>query len=275
MEAEAFRYDGKRVLVIGGATGMGAAAAQAAAALGGEVTVLDVADVTYPVAKAIKIDLRDRASVDAAIDGVEGPVDAVFSCAGVADGTPGLMLINFVSQRHAIERLRDAGQLAAGGAIVMISSVAGLMWQQQLPAVLDFLSQPDWDAMTKWLAEHDGTDSYAFSKMAINAYVAAEGFRLLQRGVRINAVLPGPTDTPLARANADVWLGFGADYRTKAGIEALSPEQVANVMVFLGSPAASGVNGVSLVVDAGHIGAGVTGSYDDPIIRMLTGVPSS
>jgi NAD(P)-dependent dehydrogenase (short-subunit alcohol dehydrogenase family) len=270
--AEQFRYDGKRVLVVGGATGMGAAAAQAAAALGGEVVVLDVADVTYPVAQAIQVDLRDQASVDAAIGAVDGPIDAVFACAGVADGTPGIMLINFVAQRHLIEALRDSGKLAAGGGIVMISSVAGLMWQQQLGVVLDFLGQPDWDAMAKWVAEHDGTDSYAFSKMAINAYVAQEGFRLLQKGVRINAVLPGPTDTPLARANADTWLGFGADYREKAGIEALSPEQVANVMVFLASPAASGVNGVSLVVDAGHVGAGVTGSYDDPIIKMLAGV---
>lgn len=272
MAAELFRYDGKRVLVIGGASGMGAAAAQAAAALGAEVTVLDVADVTYPVAASAKVDLRDRASVDAAIDGIDQPVDAVFSCAGVADGTPGIMLINFISQRHAIERLRDADKLAHGAGVVMISSVAGLMWQQQLTVVNDFLAQPDWDAMAKWIDAHEGTDNYGFSKMAINTYVAAEGFRLLQRGVRINAVLPGPTDTPLARANADTWLGFGADYREKAGVEALSPEQVAHVMVFLGSPAASGVNGVSVLVDAGHVGAGIAGSYEDPIVKMLTGV---
>lgn len=272
MGSEAFRYDGKRVLVIGGATGMGAAAAQAASGLGAEVTVLDVADVSYPVAKSVKVDLRDRASVDAALDEAGGPFDAVFSCAGVADGTPGIMLINFIAQRHAIERLRDGGKLTQGGAVVLISSVAGLMWQQQLPTVLEFLGQPDWDAMVKWIEEHPGTESYGFSKMAINAYVASEGFRLLQHGVRINAVLPGPTDTPLARANADTWLGFGADYRAKAGIDALSPEQVADVIVFLGSPAASGVNGVSLTVDAGHVGAGITGSYDDPIIKMLAGV---
>ncbi|HEX5587003.1 MAG TPA: short-chain dehydrogenase, partial [Acidimicrobiia bacterium] len=58
---EAFRYDGKRALVVGGATGMGAAAAQTVAALGGEVVVLDYADVDFPVAQAISVDLRDRA----------------------------------------------------------------------------------------------------------------------------------------------------------------------------------------------------------------------
>ena len=55
--------------------------------------------------------------------------------------------------------------------------------------------------------------------------------------MRINAILPGPTDTPLARANADLWLGFGAEYRAEAGVEALSPDQMANTLAFLGSQA--------------------------------------
>ena len=154
----------------------------------------------------------------------------------------------------------------------MISSIAGLGWQQNLPTVLDFLDQPDWAAMAAWIDRQPECDNYGFSKQAINAYVAREGFGLLQHGVRINAVLPGPTDTPLARANADTWLGFGADYRDRCGIDALSPAQVAAVVVFLASPAASAVNGVTLAVDAGHLGAGVTGSYDDPIIKMLAGI---
>ena len=273
MGAGAFRYDGKRVLVVGGATGMGAAAARIAADLGAKIVVLDVADVPYPVAQALKVDLRERRSVDAAVDAVEGAIDAVFSCAGVADGTPGIMLVNFIAQRHVIDRLREQERLAAGGAIVMISSVAGLGWQGNLPMVLDFLSQPGWDAAAAWIADHEGTETYAFSKQAINAYVAQEGFRLLEHaGVRINAVLPGPTDTPLARANADTWLGFGADYRQRCGVEVLSPEQVANLMVFLCSRAASGVNGTTVLVDAGQVGAGITGSYEDPVIKMLAGV---
>src|SRR5260221_14136575 len=75
----AFRYDGKRALVVGGATGMGAAAAQTVSALGGEVVVMDHAPVEFPVAEAIKVDLRDRAAIDAALDQVSGSVDAVFS----------------------------------------------------------------------------------------------------------------------------------------------------------------------------------------------------
>ena len=112
MEADAFRYDGRSVLVIGAATGMGAAAAQAATALGATVTALDVAKIEYAVQEAIEVDLRDRASVDGAADRIGGPIDAVFSCAGVADGTPGLMLVNFIAQRHLLERLRSDGKLA-------------------------------------------------------------------------------------------------------------------------------------------------------------------
>jgi NAD(P)-dependent dehydrogenase (short-subunit alcohol dehydrogenase family) len=267
----AFRYDGRRVLVVGGATGMGAATANTAKELGADIVVMDVADVAYPAGQVLKVDLRDQVSVDAALEQVAGPIDAVFCCAGVADGTAGLMLINFIAQRHLIERLRDDGRLGRGAAVAMISSVAGLGWEGNLPTVLDFLAQPDWDTAAKWV-DANGTDNYGFSKQAINTYVAHEAFPLLKRGIRINAILPGPTDTPLARANADVWLTFGADYREAAGIGTLAPEQMANTLAFLCSEAASGINGATILVDAGHLGAGLTGSFEAPVFKMLFGL---
>jgi len=269
-----FGYDGKRVLVIGGATGMGAAAARIVSGLGAEVVVMDVADVGYRVSRSIAVDLRDREAVDAAVDAVaaDGGVDAVFACAGVADGTPGLMLVNFISQRHVVDRLVESGALGRGGAVVMISSVAGLGWQLALPTVLEFLRAGGWEAAAAWVEANDA-DNYAFSKMAINAYVADAAFPMLKRGIRINAVLPGPTDTPLARANAETWLTFGADYREAAGIETLRPEQIGSVMAFLGSDAASAVTGVTLLVDAGLVSSGITGSFENPVVKMLLGLP--
>lgn len=272
MGIEAFRYDGKRVLVVGGATGMGAAAARLAAELGGEVVVMDIADVAFPVKQKIQVDLRDRASVDAALAKIGAPVDAVFSCAGVADGTAGIMKINFIAQRYVIDRLIETKRLGRGGAIAMISSVAGMMWLKNLSTVLEFLSASDWDSAVKWIESHDNTDNYTFSKMAINTYVAHEALALLKHGVRINAVLPGPTETPLARANADLWLTFGADYREAAGVQVLTAEQVASGMAFLCSPAASGVCGTTLLIDSGHVGAGITGAIDAPIVKILAGV---
>lgn len=260
MGIEDFRYDGKRALVVGGATGMGAAVAQAVAELGAEVIVMDVAEVTFPAKQAIQVDLRDRASVDAALDQVDGRIDALFSCAGVADG-PGLMLINFTSQRHVIDKLLDKGALVRGSAIAVVSSVAGLGWQQALDTLGQFLDTPDWETAERWVAEHDGTDNYLFSKQAMNAYVARQGFPLLQRGIRINAIEPGPTDTPLARANADVWLAFSKGYNAAAGVETLTAEQMANTLMFLCSPAASGLTGISFLVDQGQVNAGLTGAF--------------
>ena len=68
MTMDLFRYDGKRVVVVGGATGMGASTAAMAADLGAEVVVLDVAPVEYDCAQKLSVDLRDRASVDEAVD---------------------------------------------------------------------------------------------------------------------------------------------------------------------------------------------------------------
>jgi NAD(P)-dependent dehydrogenase (short-subunit alcohol dehydrogenase family) len=209
--------------------------------------------------------------VDAALDQIKQRVDVLFLCAGVADGTKALMVINFISQRHIVQRLMAAGRLGRGGAIVMISSVAGLSWQAQLAMTQDFLRTPDWDSAAAWVAAREGTDCYAVSKMVMNTYIAQEAFPLLKQGIRINAILPGPTDTPLARANADVWLAFGAGYRAAAGVQTLKPQQMANAMAFLGSDAASGISGITLLVDQGHISSGVTGSFDDPVIRQALG----
>src|SRR4051794_35635331 len=111
---DAFRYDGKRVLVVGGATGMGAAVAQLVQDAGAEVVVMDFADVSLPGAKAIHVNLGERASIDAAVEQCGGPVDALFSCAGVADGTPNIEKINFIGHRHMINLLINSGALRTG-----------------------------------------------------------------------------------------------------------------------------------------------------------------
>jgi NAD(P)-dependent dehydrogenase (short-subunit alcohol dehydrogenase family) len=272
MSAQHFRYDGKRVLVIGGATGMGAAAAQTATDLGADVIVFDVAAIDYPAKQTETVDLRSPQDVDAALERVDGPIDAVFSCAGVADGTPGLMLINFISQRHIIDRLAAAGKFARRAAVAMISSGAGMGWQNNLPQTLDFLACEDWASAATWVEANPGTDSYLFSKQVVNAYVAQASFALGRQGVRVNAVLPGPTDTPLAQANADVWLAFGAPFRAELGLDALTPGQVGDTLAFLCSDAASGINGVTLTIDHGQMGAAVTGAYEDVMITGLLGL---
>ena len=216
---DAFRYDGKRALVVGGATGMGAAAAELVKDAGAEVVVMDRAEITLPGVKAIQLDLSDKASIDAAVDECGGPVDALFSCAGVADGTPGIERINFLGHRYMIERLLSDGALGRGSSIGMISSAAGWGWRQNLEKVDAYLDIADFDEAATW-AQDNGRADYMWSKLSICAYVAREALPLMKQGVRINAILPGPTNTPLAQANKEMWLGFGADYRDEVGIEA-------------------------------------------------------
>ena len=269
---DAFRYDGKRALVVGGATGMGAAVAELAQDAGAEVVVMDRAAVTLPGVKAIELDLSDKASIDAAVDECGGPVHALFSCAGVADGTPGIERINFIGHRRLINRMVAAGMLPRGAAIGMISSAAGLGWQANLEVLHEYLNITDFDEAASWARDNNKAD-YMWSKLAINAYVAREAFGFLQQGIRINAILPGPTNTPLAQANAEMWLGFGADYREAAGIEASTPLEQAYPLLFLCSDAASGVNGVTVVTDAGYVASGVTESFPaaSPAVGFLSG----
>ena len=264
MTSDPFRYDGKRALVVGAATGMGAATAQAVASLGGEVIALDVAPIPYSAKQSVRCDLAELESVEAALAQIGGPIDAVFLCAGVADGNPQLVKINFSSQRHLLERLLERDALPRGSAVAWISSVAGLGWQANLPALKEFVALADWREAAAWIASHANTNTYVFSKQAMNFYVAQQAFPLLKRGIRINAIEPGPTDTPLARANADLWLRFGKNYREEAGVATLTPEQMARVLVFLCCPAASGVSGISLLVDYGLVSSGIAGSFTKP-----------
>lgn len=269
MSVELFRYEGKRVLVVGGATGMGAAAAKAVIALGAEAIVMDVASVPYTVDQSIKVDLSSQSSVDEALTQIDRPVDAVISCAGVADGVPTIMLINFISQRYIIDQLVASDRLNRGGAIAMISSAAGMAWMQHLPKLLEFLNQSDWQQAADWVTSHPDCNNYMFSKQAMCTFVANQALPLLKKGIRINSILPGPTNTPLARANADTWLAFGTAYREAAGVDALSAEQIGNTLAYLCSEASNGINGQNIVVDWGHVNAALAGAFEDPDLAAL------
>lgn len=272
MQADAFRYDGKRAVVVGGATGIGAATAELVRDLGAEVIVMDRVEITVAGVTSIEVNLAERDSIDAAVEECGGPIHALFPCAGVADGVPGIERINFVGHRYLIDRCLDAGLLPRGASIGMISSAAGLAWERFLPEIREVLDTHDWDEAVRWF-EDRGKCDYMSTKQVMCAYVAQEAFAMQQRGLRINAILPGPTDTPLSRSNEDLWLSFGADYREAAGVDASLPDQQAGPLAFLCSDAAVYVNGALLVVDAGYASSGLTGSFPDatPSVEFLYG----
>lgn len=281
MGVDKFRYDGKRVFVVGGASGMGAEIAKLVGDLGGEVHVGDVLDVDFPVANAIRLDLRDEASIDSALEEMGEPIHAIFSCAGVS-GAPfspiDVMLINFVGARHLVDSAAR-NFMPTGSAIAFISSIGGFGWEQNIDELIEFLSTPDFATARKWCEQHldspadradeQATANYVFSKQAIDVYVQMQAVPLQHRGLRVNATAPGPTTTPLM-AKTPSWQMFG-DMLFKVAMEhdPSTAEDQAYPLVFLNSDAASHINGQIVNVDLGYTAGGLFGVVDCPLVQPL------
>ncbi len=235
--------------------------------LGGDVTVLDIADPVVDVGAFLRLDLSDRSSIDSALGRLDAPYHALVSCAGVAGG-PLLPRVNFIGQRYLIETAIDTGLLPSGGAVGMIASIGGISWTDNLDVVLEVLDTPDFESASDWIDEHPDLAHYGFSKQAMIVYCARRAPALVQRGIRINCIAPGPTKTPLMDAN-EGWLGFEQAFAAAMGHPGASPEEQAYPLLFLVSDAASHVSGTCLVVDLGFTSGGLVGSVESPLFASL------
>ncbi|HZP31533.1 MAG TPA: SDR family oxidoreductase [Acidimicrobiia bacterium] len=267
-------YERRRVVVSGAATGMGAATVGILLDLGAEVTTLDVKPVTAPVKAALEIDLRDRASIDAAVAAIDGPVDALFSCAGLP-GPPfsdvDVMLVNFVGARHLIESL--VPQMPEGSAIATIASCAGMGWQLQLATWMELMTSDGFEAGKAWCETHLDAitgvgGAYTASKQVMNAWVCWRAAGLITQGIRLNVLNPGPTETPMmpdfernAPGGADLINAF-----TKPINRRSTPEEQAWPLVMLNSPRLSYVAGHAMHADGGWFGGVQTGAVTVPEI---------
>src|SRR2546430_17578794 len=86
--SDLWRYDGKRVVVAGCASGMGQEAARELIELGAHVVGLDIAEPTVGVKEFHRLDLSDPASVDSVAGTIGGPIHALFNIAGISWGAP-------------------------------------------------------------------------------------------------------------------------------------------------------------------------------------------
>ena len=101
-------YAGKNVVITGAASGMGQAAAQLLADLGAKVYALDIAPVSVDVASALEVDMKDQASIDAAVSQLPAQIYGLFNCAGVPSPpfpAGDTVLINFSGLRYLTEAL--------------------------------------------------------------------------------------------------------------------------------------------------------------------------
>jgi NAD(P)-dependent dehydrogenase (short-subunit alcohol dehydrogenase family) len=225
-------------LVVGGASGIGAACVEALADAGKAVVVADLGSPVGGSAGIFQLDVRDGDAVAACLEQVvaEHPdLDTVVDAAGTARVT-GLLditrteweLIRSVNLDGAFNVLQAAGRALAerGGSIVLISSI-------------------DATAVVPGLAH------YCAAKAGLESLARSGGIELGSLGIRVNAVAPGVVRTPLMKSYLDrpsVAAAFVE--RTPLGRIA-SPGEIADVVTFLASDQSRWITGATIPVDGG------------------------
>lgn len=244
---------------------MGAAAVRHLSDLGAEVHVLDLKEPPVKVASHQAVDLRDPDATAAAVQTIGGNIHALFNCAGLPGSKfPDLdvMVVNFVGMRHLAELVSD--RMEAGAAIASISSTAGAGYLANIGKWMPLVTLPGFAAAKDWCATHpeEIEGGYAPSKEAIIIWTLWSSFGFAERGIRVNCISPGPTETPMM-PDFEKYVGkeFMEQFPVPLGRRS-TPDEQAWPLIFLNSPLASYVTGENVVTDGGTMGAVMTGSID-------------
>jgi NAD(P)-dependent dehydrogenase (short-subunit alcohol dehydrogenase family) len=261
------RYDGRRAVVTGCASGIGAHVVRQLTELGADVVGLDKHPPSTDIAEFHALDLTDPASIDRAVASVGGQVDVLFNIAGVSSGIGDPLLvvtINFLGLRHFTEAVLD--KMSPGSSIVSVSSLAASGYREHQQVVGGLLNTSTMSEGIEWCRRHpdalaDG--GYRLSKEAIILYTMRNTAALGARGIRINCTGPGVTETPiLDQLRAAYGQRYLDDIPKPLGRVADPAEQAA-VLVFLNSQAASYISGQVLWVDGGNIGAAIARELEE------------
>jgi NAD(P)-dependent dehydrogenase (short-subunit alcohol dehydrogenase family) len=253
---------------------MGASTVSMLAAAGAEIHALDIAPVEGPASACYETDCGDPASIEATLDRIGAPIHCLFNIAGVPQTHPPARVfgVNFLGLRlrHITERVLDT-MMSEGGAIAHVASKAGSGWRNHLPSILEVMATPDLASGAAWaeanLAELG--DPYFFSKECVVVYTMQRAHDLLDRGIRMNCLSPGPIDSPMMPRFREA-LGSSLLDWTAAQVGRMGrPDEMAGPLVFLNSDEASYVNGFDLMADGGFTGAMELGLVD------LTTLPTS
>lgn len=237
-------FDGIRVIVTGGASGIGAATTEHLIRRGARVAVLDLnPEAASGSALAVSCDVANDASVRAAVERVArefGGIDVVVNNAGI--GAQGTVADNDDAEWR---RVLDVNVIGA----VRVSRAA-LPYLRQSPAAAI--------VNTSSIAATAGLPArvlYSATKGAIRALTLSMAADHVREGIRVNCVNPGTADTPwinrlLSQADDPVTERAALEARQPHG-RLVTPEEVAAAVAYLASPLAGSTTGVELAVDGG------------------------
>lgn len=241
------RYDGRRAVITGGTSGMGLATAALLADRGARVLVTGRTEAGLasarqrlgPDAIVVRSDAGSRSDIEALADRVRadlGAVDLLFLNAGGARSVPfeatpedvydELFAVNAKGPYFTVQKL--APLLADGSGVVLTTSV------------MDVKGLPH-------------TSAYAASKAALRSMARTLARELLPRNIRVNAVSPGPIDTPILGRTMSTEAAEAArrGYRETNPMKRMGrPEEIAKAVVFLAFEATF-TTGAELTVDGG------------------------
>lgn len=244
-------FSGKTALVTGGASGMGAATAREFTLAGGKAIIVDInAERAEKVAAEIGSlppligDISDSSFCQHAIDSIidqHGRLDVLVNCAG--------LIVRADAPGTSEEAWRRIMSVNVDGLFFMSRAAVVPMKKQGKGAIINFGSI--WGGMGA-----AGVVAYCATKGAVHQITKAMALDHVKDGIRINAVCPGEVNTPMLASERPTPptpedLQKLAEETVPLGRLA-EPEEIARVVLFLASDAASYMTGSLVTVDAGY-----------------------
>ncbi|MEH6579673.1 MAG: coniferyl-alcohol dehydrogenase [Amphritea sp.] len=253
-----------KIAVTGGATGIGRELVGLYKKQGASVTVFDILEPDYAVDQYIAMNLASPESIERAVAQAEGPFDALCNVAGLppreGNGPLGLR-VNFLGTRQFTQAMLN--KLSDGAAIVNVASKAGAMWRQNSDQVKQLMALPA-EADSEAFCEQnkiDDTRAYNLSKEAVIVWTMAECEALLAKGIRMNTVSPAAVETGILK---EFKAAFGE--ATQRNINRVgragSPEEIAEVVLFLASAQSNWLKGIDICVDGGMGACNITDALE-------------
>jgi NAD(P)-dependent dehydrogenase (short-subunit alcohol dehydrogenase family) len=245
--------DGKTVVVTGCASGIGLETARICKAWGATVIGVDRTMTQAHVDELYKVDLSCPVQIRQLVQALPQGVHGIANIAGLPPTAPAelVLKVNLVGLKAFT--LGMIPKLADGAAIVNLASLAGFDWANRVSSIHD-AADLDFDDVAEFVRTHDAGDaggrSYFFSKEALVAWTLQNRWTWRERGIRMNAVSPGPVDTPILGDFVKT-LGARAEEDMRVMDRPGTPADIAPVVAFLLSDASAWMRGANLPVDGG------------------------